>query len=265
MTITVVDILKALFVLAALVTIVVLATNWPKGLDLQVAMRYLRSRRSSRLISLITVIAVGGVTIGVMALVIVLGVMNGMQNDLREKILVSDLGRPRLCRRGDGHRRRVRHGQPRGDEPAALLHQGRSHLPENAVGRRGRRRDRDQAVEQALGVSRGRHHDGCPRRLAVQSQPRRVRPQVSPLRSHRPVRNGDVRLRQQLRPHEPSGGPGLRGAWGRRHRDRGAARRSGARHRGRAAARKHAGLPVPGARLAAPEPLAVLRAQASGR
>ncbi len=88
MTITVVDILKALFVLAALVTIVVLTTNWPKGLDLQVAMRYLRSRRSSRLISLITVIAVGGVTIGVMALVIVLGVMNGMQNDLREKILV---------------------------------------------------------------------------------------------------------------------------------------------------------------------------------
>jgi len=86
--VTVVDILKALFVLAALVTIVVLTTNWPKGLDLQVAMRYLRSRRSSRLISLITVIAVGGVTIGVMALVIVLGVMNGMQNDLREKILV---------------------------------------------------------------------------------------------------------------------------------------------------------------------------------
>src|SRR5438128_4143099 len=88
MTITVVDILKALFVLAALVTILVLATNWPSRLDLRVAMRYLRSRRSSRLLSLITVIAVGGVTIGVMALVIVLGVMNGMQNDLREKILV---------------------------------------------------------------------------------------------------------------------------------------------------------------------------------
>jgi ABC-type lipoprotein release transport system permease subunit len=58
------------------------------ALDLRVAMRYLRSRRSSRLLSLITVIAVGGVTVGVMALVIVLGVMNGMQNDLREKILV---------------------------------------------------------------------------------------------------------------------------------------------------------------------------------
>ena len=88
MTITMLDVFKALFVVAIIAAIVVLATNWPKGLDLRVAMRYLRSRRSSRLISLITVIAVGGVTIGVMALVIVLGVMNGMQNDLREKILV---------------------------------------------------------------------------------------------------------------------------------------------------------------------------------
>jgi lipoprotein-releasing system permease protein len=88
MTITVVDVLWALFAIASLAAIFVMATNWPKRLDLRVAMRYLGSRRSSRLISLITVIAVGGVTIGVMALVIVLGVMNGMQNDLREKILV---------------------------------------------------------------------------------------------------------------------------------------------------------------------------------
>src|SRR5919201_4484142 len=73
---------------AAAFAVAVLITNWPSRLDLRVAMRYLKSRRSSRLLSLITVIAVGGVTIGVMALVIVLGVMNGMQNDLREKILV---------------------------------------------------------------------------------------------------------------------------------------------------------------------------------
>lgn len=58
-------------------------------LELQIALRYLRSRRSSGLLSLITVIAVGGVTVGVMALVIVLGVMNGLQGDLREKILVA--------------------------------------------------------------------------------------------------------------------------------------------------------------------------------
>src|SRR5213592_2826109 len=80
--------LKVLLVVATGAALVVLVANWPSGLDLRVAMRYLRSRRSSRLLSLITVIAVGGVTIGVMALVIVLGVMNGMQNDLREKILV---------------------------------------------------------------------------------------------------------------------------------------------------------------------------------
>ncbi|HET8712686.1 MAG TPA: FtsX-like permease family protein [Gemmatimonadales bacterium] len=80
--------LKALFILAAALAVFVLVTNWPSRLDLRISMRYLRSRRSSRLLSLITVIAVGGVTIGVMALVIVLGVMNGMQNDLREKILV---------------------------------------------------------------------------------------------------------------------------------------------------------------------------------
>ena len=73
---------------AAAAALAVLVMNWPSRLDWRVAMRYLRSRRSSRLLSLITVIAVGGVTVGVMALVIVLGVMNGLQNDLREKILV---------------------------------------------------------------------------------------------------------------------------------------------------------------------------------
>jgi lipoprotein-releasing system permease protein len=81
-------VLKGLLFGAAAAALFVVVTNWPSRLDLRVAMRYLRSRRSSRLLSLITVIAVGGVTVGVMALVIVLGVMNGMQNDLREKILV---------------------------------------------------------------------------------------------------------------------------------------------------------------------------------
>lgn len=59
------------------------------GLELTIAGRYLRSRRSSRLVSLITLIATGGVTVGVMALIVVLGVMNGLQEDLREKILVA--------------------------------------------------------------------------------------------------------------------------------------------------------------------------------
>lgn len=58
-------------------------------LELTIAKRYLRSRRSSRLVSLITLIATGGVTVGVMALIVVMGVMNGLQTDLREKILVA--------------------------------------------------------------------------------------------------------------------------------------------------------------------------------
>jgi lipoprotein-releasing system permease protein len=58
-------------------------------LELRIALRYLTSRRSSRFLSFITVIAAGGVTVGVMALVLTLGVMNGMQSDLREKILVA--------------------------------------------------------------------------------------------------------------------------------------------------------------------------------
>ena len=81
-------VLRALLGAAAVAAVVVIVTNWPSRFDLRIAMRYMKSRRSSRLLSLITVIAVGGVTIGVMALVIVLGVMNGLQNDLREKILV---------------------------------------------------------------------------------------------------------------------------------------------------------------------------------
>ncbi len=57
-------------------------------LELSIAWRYLRSRRGSRLVSFITVIAMGGVVVGVSALVVIMGVMNGLQTDLREKILV---------------------------------------------------------------------------------------------------------------------------------------------------------------------------------
>ncbi len=59
-----------------------------RGLEFSIAWRYLRSRRGSRLLSLISVIAIGGVLVGVAALVVIMGVMNGLQNDLREKILI---------------------------------------------------------------------------------------------------------------------------------------------------------------------------------
>ena len=57
-------------------------------LELRIAWRYLRSRRGSKLLSLISVIAIGGVVVGVSALIVIMGVMTGLQNDLREKILI---------------------------------------------------------------------------------------------------------------------------------------------------------------------------------
>jgi lipoprotein-releasing system permease protein len=59
-----------------------------RRLELAIAWRYLRSRRGSRLLSLISLIAIGGVVIGVSALIVIMGVMTGLQNDLREKILI---------------------------------------------------------------------------------------------------------------------------------------------------------------------------------
>lgn len=52
-----------------------------------IARRYLASRRGMRFLSLITLIAMGGVFVGVMALIIVTSVMTGLQTDLRDKIL----------------------------------------------------------------------------------------------------------------------------------------------------------------------------------
>jgi lipoprotein-releasing system permease protein len=57
-------------------------------LELSIAWRYLRSRRDSKLLSLISLIAIGGVTVAVSALIVIIGVMNGLQTDLREKILI---------------------------------------------------------------------------------------------------------------------------------------------------------------------------------
>ena len=59
-----------------------------RRLELAIAWRYMRSRRGSRLLSFISVIAIAGVIIGVGALIVIIAVMNGLQLDLREKILV---------------------------------------------------------------------------------------------------------------------------------------------------------------------------------
>lgn len=57
------------------------------GLEWFIGRRYLASRRGTRFLSLITLIAIGGVSVGVMALITVIAVMTGLQTDLRNKIL----------------------------------------------------------------------------------------------------------------------------------------------------------------------------------
>lgn len=57
------------------------------GLELQVALRYLRAHGRRRSLGIVTVIAVLGVCLGVMALIIVLSIMSGFEADLKKTIL----------------------------------------------------------------------------------------------------------------------------------------------------------------------------------
>jgi lipoprotein-releasing system permease protein len=52
-----------------------------------VALRYLRGKRKNRFVSLITLISVAGVSVGVMALIVVMAVMTGFDNELRNTII----------------------------------------------------------------------------------------------------------------------------------------------------------------------------------
>ena len=55
--------------------------------ELQIALRYLRARRRDAFISITTIFTAIGVMIGVAALVIVLAVMSGFEQSLRQRIL----------------------------------------------------------------------------------------------------------------------------------------------------------------------------------
>ena len=52
-----------------------------------IGLRYLKAKRKQTFVSIITVISIAGVTVGVMALIVVLAVMNGFEKTLKEKIL----------------------------------------------------------------------------------------------------------------------------------------------------------------------------------
>ena len=55
--------------------------------QLFISLRYLAAKRKEKFISLVSYISIFGVGVGVCALIIVLGVMNGFDNDLKEKII----------------------------------------------------------------------------------------------------------------------------------------------------------------------------------
>jgi lipoprotein-releasing system permease protein len=52
-----------------------------------VALRYLRAKRKTRFISIITFISIAGVAVGVTALTVVLAVMNGFENEIHRRII----------------------------------------------------------------------------------------------------------------------------------------------------------------------------------
>src|SRR3954451_24359403 len=58
--------------------------------ELHIATRYLLARRKQAFISVISLISTLGVTVGVMAVVIALAVMTGLQGELRDRILGSN-------------------------------------------------------------------------------------------------------------------------------------------------------------------------------
>lgn len=55
--------------------------------ELFIGLRYLKAKRKQSFISVISFISILGITVGVMALIIVLSVMNGFEENLKEKIL----------------------------------------------------------------------------------------------------------------------------------------------------------------------------------
>ena len=55
--------------------------------ELFIGLRYLKAKRKQTFVSLITLISITGVMVGVTALIVVIAVMNGFMEDLREKIL----------------------------------------------------------------------------------------------------------------------------------------------------------------------------------
>jgi len=69
--------------------------------EFYIGSRYLRAKQKQAFISLITILSIAGVTVGVMALIVVIAVMSGFESDLKSRILA-----------GQSHVLLLRHGGP---------------------------------------------------------------------------------------------------------------------------------------------------------
>src|SRR6476659_7829425 len=58
--------------------------------ELHIALRYLLAKRKQAFISVISLISTLGVTVGVMAVVVALAIMTGLQQELRDRIVGSN-------------------------------------------------------------------------------------------------------------------------------------------------------------------------------
>ena len=72
-------------------TFAALTTVFRKPWTIWIGLRYLRSKRSSRFLGMITWISILGVLIGVTAMIVVLSVMDGFEGQLKQRLFSSDV------------------------------------------------------------------------------------------------------------------------------------------------------------------------------
>ncbi len=63
---------------------------WSDGLGRKVGFRYLRAKKSSSFLSLITTISIGGVAVGVLTLIVTLSVMSGFESELKKRLFAAE-------------------------------------------------------------------------------------------------------------------------------------------------------------------------------
>src|ERR1700722_20050027 len=64
---------------------------WEAPWTLWIGLRYLKSKKNSKFLSLITLLSILGVAVGVTAMIVVLSVMDGFEAELKKRLMSSDL------------------------------------------------------------------------------------------------------------------------------------------------------------------------------